>query len=158
MTSTPSSTVVAAVVGVAAAAVGMASLFSRPNPTDQIVRMKQSDPRMSQLSIYNGVVYMSGQVANLDTLDQCSVTEQTQQTLAKIDALLAEAGTDKSRVLSATIWLKDIDRDFKEMNAVWNAWVQEGHKGVRACVSANMARPSILVEVQVVAAVGAGAL
>ena len=99
------------------------------------------------------MVYTSGQVAIIETLESCGIKEQTKQTLAKIDALLEEAGTDKSHVLSAQIWLKDIKRDFAAMNEVWNAWVPEGlSKGVRACVEAELARPSILVEVKVTAA------
>ena len=66
--------------------------------------------------------------------------------------LLAQAGTSKSRALNATIWLKDIGRDFKAMNAVWNAWVDPDAKPTRATVQAEMARPSILVEIQVTAA------
>ena len=62
------------------------------------------------------------------------------------------AGTDKSRLLTAMIWLKNIDEDFAAMNGVWNAWVDPDNKPVRACVEANMARPSILVEIQCTAA------
>ena len=70
----------------------------------------------------------------------------------QVDALLKEAGTSKSHALSATIWLKDINRDFKGMNEVWNAWVDPENKPVRATVEAAMARPVLLVEIQVTAA------
>ena len=81
------------------------------------------------------------------------VTGQTQGTLAKIDSLLAQAGTDKKSLLTAQIWVKDIDRDFADMNKVWNEWIDPDNKPVRATVQANMARPNILVEIQVTAAV-----
>lgn len=81
------------------------------------------------------------------------VTGQTQGTLAKIDSLLAQAGTDKKSLLTAQIWVKDIDRDFADMNKVWNEWIDPDNKPVRATVQANMARPNILVEIQVTAAI-----
>ena len=73
--------------------------------------------------IYNKTVYLSGQVPNIPTLSTSTITEQTQQTLDKIDALLHECGTDRSRILSSQVWVKDIERDFQGMNEVWNAWV-----------------------------------
>ena len=96
-----------------------------------------------------GVVYTSGQTAG-DAGDD--IRSQTQATLDKVDALLKEAGTSKSHALSATIWLKDINRDFKGMNEVWNAWVDPENKPVRATVEAAMAREILLVEIQVTAA------
>ena len=114
-----------------------------------IVRIGTEDPRMSKIVVHRGVVYTSGQTA-ADAGDD--VTAQTRACLDKVDKLLAEAGTDKSRALQATIWLKDIGADFKAMNAVWNAWVAPDNKPVRATVQATMARPSILVEIQVTAA------
>lgn len=80
------------------------------------------------------------------------MTAQTEQTLAKIETLLADVGIDKSRILEARIWLKDIKTDFAAMNAVWNAWVDPANKGVRYCVESHLARPALLVEIQVVAA------
>ena len=114
-----------------------------------ITRLGTDDPRMSKIVIHNGVVFTSGQTA-ADAGDD--VAAQTEECLAKVDALLAEAGTNKSRALQATIWLKDINADFKKMNAVWNAWVDPEHKPVRATVESAMARPAILVEIQVTAA------
>ena len=116
---------------------------------NRVVRLQTEDPRMSKIVIHNGVVYTSGQTAG-DAGD--CVKAQTQATLDKVDALLKEAGTSKSHALSATIWLKDINRDFKAMNEVWNSWVDPENKPVRATVEAAMAREILLVEIQVTAA------
>ena len=107
----------------------------------------QTGPRMSQAVIHGGVVYTAGQVAVGD-----SVSEQTADILAQIDALLAEAGTDKSKLLTANIWLSDI-KYFKDMNLVWDAWVSPGNTPARACVEAKLARDDLLVEIMVTAAV-----
>ena len=72
--------------------------------------------------------------------------------LGKVDALLTEAGTDKSRLLTASIWVKDIEKDFAGMNDVWSEWIDAENKPVRATIEANMARTEILVEIQVSAA------
>jgi enamine deaminase RidA (YjgF/YER057c/UK114 family) len=103
---------------------------------------------MSQIVIHNGTIYLAGQVAD-DPVP--SVGEQTRQILSKIDALLEEAGSDKSKILSANIWLGDIN-GFEEMNAVWDAWVSPGNAPARATVEAALARPRNLVEIMVVAA------
>lgn len=81
-----------------------------------------------------------------------TVAGQTKETLSKIDSLLEQAGTDKSSLLTAQIWLKDIEKDFVGMNNVWNEWLDPDNKPVRATVQATMARPNILVEIQVTAA------
>ena len=81
------------------------------------------------------------------------VQDQTRSTLAKIDELLAEAGSSREHILSATIYLRDIANHFALMNEVWNAWVPEGHAPARACVQAHMARAALLVEISIVAAV-----
>jgi enamine deaminase RidA (YjgF/YER057c/UK114 family) len=104
--------------------------------------------RMSQAAIHGDTVYLAGQVADDPTP---SVAEQTRQVLAKIDALLKSAGSDKSRILSANVWLADIGR-FAEMNDVWDKWVVPGHTPARATVEAALARPEYLVEIMVVAA------
>lgn len=107
--------------------------------------------RMSQVVVHNGIVYLAGQVAQ-DAPGK-SVTEQTRNILDAIDNLLAAAGSDKTRILSATIWLNSMD-DFEEMNAVWDAWVPEGQAPARACVeSPRLARPVFNVEIGVIAAV-----
>lgn len=106
--------------------------------------------RMSQAVIHNGVVYTAGQVAADAPGD--SVTRQTRNILERIESLLAEAGSDKSKVLSATIWLADM-ADFDEMNAVWDAWVSEGEAPARACVESRLASPDFAVEIGIIAAV-----
>jgi enamine deaminase RidA (YjgF/YER057c/UK114 family) len=114
------------------------------------IERKHVGPRMSQAVIHNKTVYLAGQVAS--GAAGKSVTEQTKDILASIDALLAEAKTDKSRLLSATIWLTDIAR-FAEMNAVWDTWVVPGQTPARATVvSAQLAAPQYAIEIAVIAA------
>jgi enamine deaminase RidA (YjgF/YER057c/UK114 family) len=131
----------------------VAAIMGRQGVSPKIERLGTEDPRSSAVVKHNGVVTISGQVAIIDQLDQSDITEQTKQTLAKVDKLLEMAGTDKSKLLEARIWVKDISKDFVAMNAVWNAWIDPENKPTRVCVEAPMARPSILVEVQVTAAV-----
>lgn len=104
--------------------------------------------RMSEAVIYNGIVWLAGQVGNPGD----SVADQTRTCLAEVDRLLAEAGTDKTKILSTQIWLADI-ADFAEMNAVWDAWVPQGHTPARATGEAKLATPAYKVEVIVTAAV-----
>jgi enamine deaminase RidA (YjgF/YER057c/UK114 family) len=106
--------------------------------------------RLSELVINRapGTIYLAGQVAADPKAD---VTGQVRQVLAQIDALLAEAGSDKSRLLSATIYLPDM-ADFPALNAVWETWVVPGATPARATVQANLAAPEYKVEIQVVAA------
>ena len=106
-------------------------------------------PRMSQVVIHGNTVYTAGQVA----LDKAgaSVAEQTTNILERIDTLLAAAGTDKTKILSATIWLSDMST-FNEMNGVWDAWVPQGHTPARACVESKLAAPQFTVEIGVIAA------
>lgn len=105
--------------------------------------------RMSQAVVHGDTVYTAGQVAQRAAGE--SVTAQTQDILARIDELLAEAGTDKTKLLSATIWLTSMD-DFAEMNAVWDAWVSPGDTPCRACVESRLAAPQFTVEIGVIAA------
>ena len=107
-----------------------------------------SNTRMSQLVLHGDTVYMCGQVAKDASAD---VAGQTEQILAQIEALLAEAGSDRDRLLSANIWLADI-ADFQAMNAVWDSWVDGRNPPVRACVESRLARPELKVEIQVTAA------
>jgi enamine deaminase RidA (YjgF/YER057c/UK114 family) len=102
--------------------------------------------RMSKIVKHNGTVYLCGQVGSGDT-----VTEQTQDCLARVDALLKQAGSSREQMLQAIIWLSDM-ADFAEMNAVWDAWVPEGQAPARACGEAKLARPELKVEVIVTAA------
>ncbi len=108
----------------------------------------QPGARMSEAVIHGDTVYLAGQVGEPGE----DVTAQTKTTLAEIDALLAQAGTDKSRILMATIWLADI-ADFDAMNAVWDAWVDKANPPARATSEGKLASPEYLVEIIVVAAV-----
>lgn len=108
-----------------------------------------TNKRLSKLVIHRGIAYLAGQVA--DDLD-ADLSAQTQETLAKIDALLAEAGTDKTRILSAQIWLTSM-ADAPKMNAVWEDWMPEGAAPARATVGAPLATTRHLVEIKVVAAI-----
>ena len=104
--------------------------------------------RMSQAVIHSNTVYLAGQVADDTSAD---VAGQTRQILAKIESLLAEAGTDKSKILSANVWLAD-SSTFNEMNEVWDAWVTPGRPPARACVESKLAAPQYTVEIMVVEA------
>lgn len=113
-----------------------------------MIERQHSNQRMSQIVSVANLVWTAGQVAKDPSED---VAGQTRQILAQIDALLADAGCDKQHLVNATIWLSDI-RLFAQMNEVWDAWVDSDHPPARACVEARLARPELLVEVQVVAA------
>ena len=106
----------------------------------------ETGARMSKIVKHNGVVYLCGQVGAGE-----DVAEQTRDCLSRVDALLAEAGTDNKHILQAVIWLADM-ADFAEMNAVWDAWVPEGHAPARACGEAKLARDVLKVEIIVTAA------
>jgi enamine deaminase RidA (YjgF/YER057c/UK114 family) len=106
-------------------------------------------PRMAEMTVHNGVAYLAGQVADDASQD---IRGQTAQVLAAIDALLARAGSDKSRVLRAQIFLVDL-ADFAAMNQVWEGWVVPGHTPARATVQAALARPEWKIEIVVTAAV-----
>ena len=112
-----------------------------------ITRIKPG-PRMRQCLVHGDTVYTAGQIADDSSED---VAGQTRQVLAKIDGLLAEAGSNKSKILKATIWLTDISR-FNEMNSVWDAWVDQDNPPVRACVESKLAMPELSVEIMVEAA------
>ena len=113
------------------------------------IRRFEVGPRMSQCVVHGNTVYTAGQVAQ--GARGASVAEQTRDILATIDKLLAQAGTDKSKLLTANIWLADI-ATFNEMNAVWDAWIAEGCAPARATVEARLAAPRYTVEIAVVAA------
>ncbi|OUS38973.1 hypothetical protein A9Q94_00710 [Rhodobacterales bacterium 56_14_T64] len=112
----------------------------------EIIR-KHTGARMSQIVMHGDTIYLAGQVGTAGD----SVADQTRSCLEKIDALLGEVGSDKTRILQTTIWLADM-ADFAEMNAVWDGWVAEGHTPARACGEAKLARPDFLVEFLVTAA------
>ena len=105
--------------------------------------------RMSGAVVHGNTVYLAGQVAR--NAAGKSVTEQTKEILTIIDSLLAEAGSDKSKILMANIWITDMGT-FQEMNAVWDAWVSPGNTPARATVEAKLATPAFKVEIAVIAA------
>jgi enamine deaminase RidA (YjgF/YER057c/UK114 family) len=117
---------------------------------NDITRMTTSK-RASFIVVHNGTVYVAGITPEDRSQD---IRGQTKQVLAKIDRLLAEAGTDKSRLLTAQIWVKDIKNDFAGMNEIWDAWTAPGAAPTRATAQCDMAAPEILVEIIVTAAVG----
>ena len=104
--------------------------------------------RLSEMAVHNGTIYLAGQVPDTEGLD---IEGQTREVLASIDALLARAGSDKTKILRAQIFLADL-ADFPGMNAVWETWVPAGHAPARATVQANLARPGWRVEIVVTAA------
>jgi enamine deaminase RidA (YjgF/YER057c/UK114 family) len=121
--------------------------FEKGESMSSIERLEVG-PRMSQAVIHNGVVYLAGQVA-IDA-PGASVTEQTANILERIDALLHAAGTNKSKLLSANVWLTDL-RKFDELNNVWDKWVSPGNAPTRVCVEAMLAKPEYTVEIAVTA-------
>ena len=114
-----------------------------------ILSHRHSNDRMSQMVIHGDTAYLAGQVA--DDFD-ADIATQTRQVLAKVDALLDEAGSDKDHILSAIVIIKDMAQ-FGDMNQIWDAWVADSKKPARAAIEAGMATPKILVEVCVIAAV-----
>jgi len=111
------------------------------------IRRIEPGPRMCQAVVHGGTVYLAGQVGAPGE----SVAAQTRAVLQQIDRLLAEAGSDKSRILTATIWLADI-ADFAEMNTVWDTWVDPANPPARATGESRLAAPEYKVEIIVVAA------
>ena len=105
-------------------------------------------PRLSDMAVHNGTIYLAGQVADDTSQDMAG---QTKQILATIDKLLAEAGSDKTRILSTTIYVTDM-AEFLAMNVAWDAWVVPGATPPRATVEAKLAKPAYKVEIQVIAA------
>lgn len=114
-----------------------------------MIQRIEAGPRMSEASIHNGVVYLAGQVAEDASV---GIEAQTRQVLAAIDALLAAAGSDKTRILRAQIYLADIG-DFAGMNRAWDAWIVPGQAPSRATVEARLAKPEWKVEIVITAAV-----
>jgi enamine deaminase RidA (YjgF/YER057c/UK114 family) len=114
-----------------------------------MIQRLQPGPRLSAAVVHGGIVYISGQVP--DTLN-ADVATQTREILAKIDRLLAEAGSDKSRLLNVNVWLADIIT-FDQMNQVWEAWLLPGQAPARATVEARIANPGYRVEIAAIAAV-----
>ena len=113
-----------------------------------MVQRFEVGPRMSEIAVHNGTVYLAGQVAHDASQD---INGQTRQVLEGIDALLASAGSDKGRILMAQIFLADLN-DFAGMNAVWDAWVVPGQTPPRTTVQATLAKPEWKIEVVITAA------
>ena len=105
--------------------------------------------RLSEIVVHGNIVYLAGEVPDDGTLD---ITGQTQQVLAKIEKLLKQAGSDKTKLLSAQIFLPDM-KDFAAMNAVWEKWVVPGQTPARATIEAKLANPAYKVEIMCVAAI-----
>ena len=114
-----------------------------------MIKHFQVGPRMAQAVSYGGLVHISGQVANNR---KTGIAEQTRDVLAKIEALLAEAGTDKSKLVAVNVFLPQIG-DFDAMNKVYDAWIDPNSPPARACVEARLADPDLRVEISAVAAV-----
>ena len=113
------------------------------------IRRIDPGPRLSEASVFGDRVYLSGMIPEDTSL---GITVQVQQALGEIDALLKRVGSDKARILSAVIWLADID-DFAAMNAVWDSWVVPGQAPARATIEAKLNDPKMKVEIMVVAAI-----
>lgn len=111
------------------------------------IERKHVKTRMSQIVIHSDTIYLAGQVGT----PGATVMQKTQDCLDAVDQLLAKAGSDKSHILQAIIWLADMS-DFDEMNAVWDAWVPDGAAPARACGEARLAAPDYRVEVIITAA------
>jgi len=112
-----------------------------------IIQRFETAPRMSQMVVHNDTIYLAGQVGD----PAGDIAEQTRSMLAKVDRLLAEVGSDKTKILQATIWLASMG-DFTPMNEVWDSWVPEGHAPGRACGEARLATPDYKVEIIIIAA------
>lgn len=113
------------------------------------IERRHVGPRMSKIVRYNGLVFLCGQTSSGTTLE--TIEDQTRTVLRKIDELLAEVGSDRSRLLQAQIHLRDI-ADFDAMNRVWEAWIPPGAAPARATVQARLASPELRVEITVIAA------
>jgi enamine deaminase RidA (YjgF/YER057c/UK114 family) len=113
------------------------------------IQRQETKQRMSRIVIHNDTLYLCGQVCQDASK---GIVTQTETMLEKVDALLLQAGSDREHMLSATVYVRDM-KDFAAMNEVWDAWVPAGHAPARACVEARMARPELLVEISVVAAI-----
>lgn len=118
------------------------------NPLPGPVKRLHVGPRLSETAIHNGVVYLAGQIAENET---ANAYDQTREVLGHVDRLLGEAGSDKTLILSAQVFLKDM-ADYPEMNRAWDEWVMPGHTPPRATIEARLARPAIRVEVKIIAA------
>lgn len=115
----------------------------------QTIQRRHTNARMSKIVQHGGLIFLCGQTSSGKTMPD--IESQTGEVLARIDALLAEAGSERSRLLSATLYLKRM-QDFAAMNTVWEAWVPAGATPARTTVQADLASPDLLIEITVVAA------
>lgn len=113
------------------------------------IKRIETDVRRSRAVVYNGMVFVGGMTADDRSQD---IKGQTEQALARVEKFLAQAGTSKSRLLTAQIWLKDIGRDYEGMNEVWNSWTASNAAPTRATAQCEMGAPDVLVEFVVTAA------
>jgi enamine deaminase RidA (YjgF/YER057c/UK114 family) len=113
-----------------------------------MIERYETNSRLSRACVYNGIAFIAGTGPDTAT---ASVEDQTREVLQKMDALLAQANSDKSRLLSATIYLKDL-KNFAAVNSVWEAWVPEGTAPTRTCVQATPARSEFALVISLVAA------
>ncbi len=112
---------------------------------------RYANARMSKIVRHGGLVYLCGQTASGGANASADITAQTHETLSRVDVLLAEAGSDRKRILSATIYLRDMS-DFAAMNVVWESWLAPGTAPARTAVEARLASESLLFEVTITAA------
>ena len=108
---------------------------------------------MASAVVHKGILTTMGVIDGSAIKADLSLEQQTQNVLGQIDNLLKEGGSDRSKLLTANIWLKDIGRDFAPFNTEWQKWIDAENKPIRACVEANLAFPELLVEIQVTASV-----
>ena len=113
-----------------------------------MIERLEKNNRLAEIVISNGHIYLAGQLADDISLD---ITSQTLQTFANIDKYLKKAGSSKSDILSATIYLKDIHQDYKIFNQQWDKWIDPNHPPARTCVEAKMYDPNVLVELTIIA-------
>jgi enamine deaminase RidA (YjgF/YER057c/UK114 family) len=122
--------------------------FTPTKETKMTIERFHIGKRLSEVVVHSNTIYLAGQVADDKTAD---MRGQTRQILDSIDRLLAEVGSDKTKILNTTIYVRDM-KDFAAMNEVWDAWVPAGNCPARATVEARMAAPEYLVEIQIIAA------
>lgn len=115
------------------------------------IERKHTNARMSRIVRHGDLVYLCGQTASGGANASADITAQTHETLSRVDALLTEAGSDRKRILSATIYLRDMS-DFAGMNAVWESWITPGTAPARTTVEARLASENLLFEVTIIAA------
>ena len=113
------------------------------------ITKRDSNDTLSEIAIHNGVVYLAGQVPNDDSLD---IKGQSREVFANIDAALAKAGSDKSKILSAQVFITDL-ANFDAFNSEWNQWVKDITPPARATVEAKLVNPNWLIEIMVIAAI-----